>query len=128
MVEELFHVAEAWDVRSFPFNLHSLSMLPKSERLTKTDFVGLRPRIVFRGTFVDIAISKAITSRFACVIAKKRIKRAVDRNNVKRKIYHIIKGVKPKSPNLVIIYPKVTALHANQIHIQEEISSVFTTL
>ena len=103
-------------------------MLPKSERLTKTDFVGLRPRIVFRGTFVDIAISKTTTSRFACIIAKKRIKRAVDRNSVKRKIYHIIREIKPKSPNLVIIYPKVTALHASQIHIREEIGSVFTTL
>lgn len=103
-------------------------MLPKSERLTKTDFVGLRPRIVFRGTFVDIATSQAATSRFACVIAKKRIKRAVDRNSVKRKIYHIIREIKPKSPNLVIIYPKVTALHASQTHIREEIGSVFTTL
>lgn len=126
MVEELFHVAEVWGVRSFPFNLHS--MLPKSERLTKTDFVGLRPRIVFRGTFVDIATSKATISRFACVIAKKRIKRAVDRNNIKRKIYHIIRGVKPKSPNLVIVYPKITALHASQLHIQEEIVSAFATI
>jgi ribonuclease P protein component len=103
-------------------------MLPKPERLTKSDFVGLRPRIVFRGTFVDMAISKAPLSRFACVIAKKRIKRAVDRNKVKRKIYHIIKEVKPKSLNLVIIYPKVTALHSNYSHIKEEISSAFATL
>ena len=103
-------------------------MLPKSERLTKSDFIGLRPRIIFRGTFVDVAASPAQQPRFACVIAKKRIKRAVDRNSVKRKIYHTIKEVKPKSPNLVIIYPKITALKANHAHIKEEIISAFATL
>lgn len=103
-------------------------MLPKSERLTKVDFVGLRPRIIFRGSFVDIAVSPSEMSRFACVIAKKRIKKAVDRNTVKRKIYHIIKDFKPKTPHLVIVYPKVTALAGEYTHIQEEIRSAFATL
>ncbi len=103
-------------------------MLPKSERLTKKDFVGIRPRIIFRGTFVDIAVLPSSLSRFACVIAKKRIKRAVDRNRVKRKIYHIIREVKPKTPNLVIIYPKVTVLAGNYLNIKEEISESFATL
>lgn len=103
-------------------------MLPKSERLTKVDFVGLRPRIIFRGSFVDIAVSPSITSRFACVIAKKRLKKAVDRNTVKRKIYHIIKDFKPKTPHLVIVYPKVTTLTGEYAHIQEEIRSAFATL
>lgn len=103
-------------------------MLPKSERLTKKDFVGLRPRIMFRGTFVDIAVSSAPKSRFACVIAKKRIKRAVDRNKVKRKIYNIIREVKPKTPNLIIVYPKITALTGNYVNIKEEIIQSFDTL
>lgn len=103
-------------------------MLPKLERLTKTDFVGLRPRIIFRGTFVDIAVVSSEKSRFACVIAKKRIKKAVERNRVKRKIYHIIRDNKPKSPYLVIIYPKITALSGNSTHIKEEIIQAFATL
>ncbi len=103
-------------------------MLPKSERLTKKDFVGLRPRIMFRGTFVDIAVSPAPQSRFACVIAKKRIKRAVDRNTVKRKVYHSIRTVQPKNPYLVIIYPKISALSGKFSNIQEEISKAFATL
>lgn len=103
-------------------------MLPKSERLTKSDFVGLRPRIAFRGTFVDIAVSPAPASRFACVIAKKRVKKAVDRNTLKRKIYHIVREIKSKSNNLIIIYPKVIALHSNYLHIKEEIKSAFATL
>jgi ribonuclease P protein component len=103
-------------------------MLPKSERLTKVDFVGLRPRIIFRGSFVDIAVSPSTTSRFACVIAKKRIKKAVDRNTVKRKIYHIIRDVKPKHSLFVIIYPKNTVLSGNYSHIKDEISKAFDTL
>jgi ribonuclease P protein component len=103
-------------------------MLHKSERLTKTDFVGLRPRIIFRGSFVDIAVNPSEISRFAVVIAKKRIKKAVERNRVKRKIYHIIRENKPKTPHLVIIYPKITVLSGNSAHIKEEIIQAFATL
>jgi ribonuclease P protein component len=103
-------------------------MLHKSKRLTKADFIGLRPRIVFRGTFVDIATFPAPISRYACIIAKKRIKKAVDRNRVKRKIYHILQNVIPKSPNLILIYPKVTTLRSSYAHIEEEIISAFATL
>ena len=105
-------------------------MLPKAERLTKVDFIALRPRIIVRGTFVDIAVVKVeeTTSRFACVIAKKRVKRAVDRNLIKRKIYHILHEIKPKSPHLVIVYPKANCLTSSQKNIKEEISSAFATL
>lgn len=105
-------------------------MLPKSERLTKSDFVGLRPRMFVRGTFVDIAgISTTEPfSRFACVIAKKRIKKAVDRNIVKRKIYHILQDFKPKKSYLVIIYPKINCLTSSYSHIEDEIKKAFDTL
>ena len=103
-------------------------MLPKPERLTKIDFVGLRPRIIFRGSFVDVAVTPAEISRFACVIAKKIVKKAVDRNMIKRKIYHIIRENKPKPPYLVIIYPKVTALLGKYSEIKEEIKNSFDTL
>jgi ribonuclease P protein component len=104
-------------------------MLPKKERLTKKDFSGLRPRVVFRGNFVDIATAPTlIHSRFACVIAKKRISRAVDRNAVKRKIYHSIQETKPKSPLLVIIYPKTSVVSTSYTQIKEEIKQAFATL
>lgn len=106
-------------------------MLPKLERLTKVDFIGLRPRIIVRGTFVDIAVVKldsTAISRFACVIAKKRIKKAVDRNTVKRKIYHILRNYKPTTPHLVIVYPKINALTSNYSHIKDEIKNAFATL
>ena len=105
-------------------------MLPKPERLTKSDFVGLRPRMFVRGTFVDVAgiSTQESLSRFACVIAKKRIKRAVDRNTVKRKIYHILQKNKPKKSHYIIIYPKINCLTSSYSHIEAEIKKAFDTL
>lgn len=103
-------------------------MLPKSERLTKSDFIGLRPRIILRGTFVDIAITSSTSSKFACVIAKKRIKKAVDRNKVKRRIYSVLSFIKPKSHHLIVIYPKITVLNGKYTHIESEIKTAFDTL
>ena len=57
-----------------------------------------------------------------------RIKKAVERNKVKRKVYHILQTIKPKSPHLVIIYPKINTLQAPQLLIKEEIMKGFDTL
>ena len=104
-------------------------MLPKKERLTSFDFKGIRPRIIFRGDFLDIAVSPSKTiSRFACVISKKKVKKAVDRNTIKRKIYHILQENKPKQPYFVVIYPKPNILISKKETIKEEISKGFATL
>jgi ribonuclease P protein component len=106
-------------------------MLPKKERLTKSDFVGQRPRIIFRGTFVDIATMQGKNEgipRFSCVIAKKRVKKSVDRNTIKRKVYHTLVNNKPKNPYLIIIYPKANCLTSSHNNIKEEISQAFATL
>jgi ribonuclease P protein component len=103
-------------------------MLPKKERLKTTDFKSLKTKMVFRGTYVDIAVSKAPQSRFACVISKKRIKKAVDRNNSRRKVYSIIQEVQPRNPHLVVLYPKITTLSSSYSHIKTEIQTVFDTL
>ncbi len=104
-------------------------MLPKKERLTKKDFIGLRPRIIFRGSFVDIAYNASLTTtRFACVIAKKRLKKAVDRNKVKRRVYTILQNIQTKSPALIIIYPKTTALTVKQSVLRDEIIQAFDKL
>ncbi|MFA5132260.1 MAG: ribonuclease P protein component [Candidatus Paceibacterota bacterium] len=103
-------------------------MLPKSERLTKQDFTTFRPKGMFRGTYVDIASTPSPSSKFSCVIAKKRIKRAVDRNRVSRKVYAILEEVKPSTPRLIVVYPKVSVLTGNKNLIQEEIRAAFATL
>jgi ribonuclease P protein component len=103
-------------------------MLPKTKRLTKKDFLGLRPKVVFRGTYVDIAIMEASETKFACVVSKKRIKRAVDRNKVKRKVYHILHTITLAHPLFVVVYPKHTVVASAYKNIEEEIRAASATL
>lgn len=103
-------------------------MIPKSLRLTKSDFNTLQTKVIFRGDLFDIAIAKNKEKKFACVISKKRIKKAVDRNKVRRRIYSSIQELQPNIPYGVIIYPKAKSLESPYSQIQEEIRSVFATL
>ena len=66
-------------------------MLPKSKRFTKEDFEGKRPKVFFRGEYLDIAALTLPSQKFACVTAKKTFKRAVDRNLIKRRVFNIRK-------------------------------------
>lgn len=103
-------------------------MLPKSKRLTRDDFSNVQKRTVLRGHYFDIVLSPSDTTRFGCVISKKRIKRAVDRNTVRRKIYHALHDIDIVTPHLVIFYPKQNAHNASYKEISEEIRKVFATL
>lgn len=107
-------------------------MLPKTKRVTATDFKGTKTRLVYRGAFFDLSVAPTGSSeditKFACVIAKKRIKRAVDRNRAKRKIYTQLTGIQTKTPLLVFIYPTKHILQAPSFSIKEEISKAFATL
>ena len=103
-------------------------MLSKSKRLTRDDFSKLQKRTTIRSNYFDIVISPSNESRFACVIAKKRVKLAVDRNKIKRKIYHIVHDIHPKTPHLVIFYPKQNAHNVSSKILSEEIKKVFDTI
>ena len=103
-------------------------MLPKKERLQRLDFKDLRPRIFFRGTYVDISANTSKETKFTCIIQKKRIKKAVDRNSVRRKIYSIIQTIRPKKPYFIIMYPKQNVRTSNYSQIMTEIKSAFDTL
>lgn len=103
-------------------------MLPKSKRLTKEDFKDSRPKIFFRGEFFDIATLPINPSKFACVIAKKTLSRAVDRNTLKRKIFAIVGNSKIKSSYSFIIYPKKTSSTIPYSQLEEEIRRAFATL
>jgi len=103
-------------------------MLPKSKRLTRDDFSKLQNRKIIRGNFFDMAVSPSVTTRFAVVVAKKRIKLAVDRNRVKRKIYNTLQDIVLEKPHFVIIYPKQNICSAPYKTINDEIVSIFATL
>lgn len=105
-------------------------MLPKSERLTKKDFIGVRPKVFFRGTLFDVAILPSLLAkkRFACVIAKKTLKRAVDRNRSKRRIYAIVKKIPLTKDYALILYPKKGIEASSYQDLLLEIQTSFATL
>lgn len=103
-------------------------MLPKSKRLTKADFKGLKAHISYRGANFDIAAVPKLSTKYACIISKKRIKRAVDRNKARRKVYEAIGSITPTSSSYILIYPTKQALYATVQTLKEEFLSAFATL
>ena len=103
-------------------------MLPKSERLTKEDFTTLRTKIVYRGELFDVATITPSQGKFACVIAKKTLKKAVDRNTVKRRFMSALQDYSKVDNTSLVVYPKKNSLTAPYPQIQEEIKKVFATL
>jgi|JI10StandDraft_1071094.scaffolds.fasta_scaffold711907_2 ribonuclease P protein component len=103
-------------------------MLPKSERLTKEDFKTLKTKIVYRGILFDVAKTSHKKALFACVISKKTLKKAVDRNKAKRRIYSLLKE-KDLDPTIsLIVYPKKESITIPFIQLKEELKKVFATL
>jgi ribonuclease P protein component len=103
-------------------------MLPKALRITAKEWKGIKARPSYRGAFFDVSVTPAPTTKFACVISKKRIGKAVDRNRAKRKVYALLPGVKTSSPSLVFIYPTKHILTAHPDSLKEEIQKAFATL
>lgn len=103
-------------------------MLPKSERLTKEDFTTSRTKIVYRGELFDVATITPSRGKFACVIAKKTLKKAVDRNTVKRRFMSALVEYSTLNNISMVIYPKKNSLTVPYSHIKEEIKKVFATL
>jgi ribonuclease P protein component len=104
-------------------------MLPKLKRVTTKDFKGIKTHLVYRGSFFDLSVAPSpLSTKFACIVSKKRIKRAVDRNKARRKIYTLLQEIKTKSPLLVFIYPTKNILTAPFPELQAEIRKAFATL
>jgi ribonuclease P protein component len=104
-------------------------MLPKKERFTKIDFLGKKSRVFFRGFLFDVAYIKLPTQKFACVISKKTIKKAVNRNSVKRKILNAVQEVKKEEHGLsLVFFPKKGSDTTPYSQIFSEIGKAFDTL
>jgi ribonuclease P protein component len=104
-------------------------MLPVTKRFSKKDFEGLRPRVFFRHELFDIAYTEALPNqKYACVISKKTIKKAVDRNYVKRKVYTFLQTVSIPPTYSCVIYPKQKALTTPYSQFSLELQKAFATL
>lgn len=103
-------------------------MPPKKERLTKKDFSELGKRKTYKGHFFDVVYVQSEKAKVGCVVLKKRIPRAVDRNKVKRKLFHLYRNNKPKNPCTVIFYPKPESAHTPTKNLEDELRKAFATL
>lgn len=105
-------------------------MLPASLRLTKKDFSLLKTQIVYRGDVFDLARKEEKAFKVACVISKKKIKLATDRNAARRKILHALASfLKEKQiKGYFVIYPKALPRGFPYKKIEEEIYKAFATL
>ena len=119
-------------------------MLPKTKRFTKEDFVGKRPKVFFRGTLFDVAgllsaqsgktselpnssVNKS-TQKFACITSKKTLKRAVDRNLIKRRVFSIVQELVRPNGYSIVFYPKKGSAIIPYSQLREEIQKAFDTL
>lgn len=103
-------------------------MLSKKKRFTKEDFEGKRPKVFFRSEIFDIAALTLTTQKFACVTSKKTLKRAVDRNLIKRRIFSVIQEISPSFEYSLVFYPKKSSPTLPYSQLREEIQKAFDTL
>lgn len=103
-------------------------MLPKAERFTKEDFNGIKPKVFFRGELFDIASVILPTQKFACVISKKTLKKSVQRNSVKRKIFNAVQTIDVDHKKSIIVYPKKKSITVPYSQLLEELQKAFATL
>jgi ribonuclease P protein component len=103
-------------------------MLPKASRVTTKEWKGVRARPVYRGALFDLSTAEGATTKFACVIAKKRIRRAVDRNKARRRMFAALEGISLSSPKFVFVYPTKHILQAPFPTLKEETIKAFATL
>jgi len=103
-------------------------MLPKSKRFTEEDFVGIKPKVFFRGTVFDCAKVVHSQQKIACVTSKKTIKRAVDRNRIKRRIFNSLQTIIIPVDHSFIFYPKKGSHEVPQKLLNDEITQAFATL
>lgn len=103
-------------------------MPPKRERLIKKDFSLLSHKKIIRGSLFDLGYLKSEKIKVGCVISKKILKRAVDRNKLKRKIYNSFSLCKPVKPYIYLFYPKREALYTSNLELKNKISEIFAKL
>ena len=103
-------------------------MPPKRERLTKQDFSELSRRNMIRNPLFDIGFLSSAQMKVACIISKKTVKLAVDRNKIKRKMFNLFEGNKPKKPYIIIMYPKREVLYTPYLKLKSEMEGIFAKI
>lgn len=82
-------------------------MFQKEKRATRDDFrVHTKTKTKKSDNFSLRQTSNKSGLRVAVVLSKKVAKKAVERNRIKRKITHILKGIRLPKNQTILLYPK----------------------
>lgn len=103
-------------------------MPPKKQRLLKKDFNNLSKRSLVRNPLFDVAYITSPVPKIACVVSKKTLKKAVDRNKVKRKVYNAFRECIGNKNYIFIIYPKKDTLTTPYLKIKDTMQEIFATI
>ncbi len=103
-------------------------MINKKERLTRLDFKDLSKRNMIRDYLFDISYIKSDKMKVSCIISKKTLKKAVERNKVKRKLYNLFELNRPKTPYIIIFYPKKETLYTPFNELNIKMQEIFAKL
>lgn len=99
-------------------------MLPKSNRLTRNDFTNLSRLQTCVTPYFDVKLSTKDDFKVACVVLKKRFKKAVERNKIKRIIYRASKEGLINKKGYYIFYPKKEIQSASYQDILNQIKKI----
>ena len=103
--------------------------MPNKSRLTREDFQLLtkkRPKTYF-GRFFSLSfyMNSDAGPKVACVVAKKNIRHAVDRNTIKRRVREIVRASLPSmTAGSYAFYVKKQALQASFFELQVDIEAL----
>lgn len=99
-------------------------MLPKSNRLSRKDFTNLSRLQTCIMPYFDVKLSTKDDFKVACVVIKKRFKKAVERNKVKRIIYSAVREGLINKKGYFIFYPKKEIINAPYSEVLNQIKKI----
>ncbi len=105
-------------------------MLPKANRLNKLLFklVSKKGKKVSSNPKMIFLLSKDNSFKTSIVVPKKTLKKAVDRNRLRRRIYSAISKIESKPKGWLIIYPSPHYLKSEFQIIKDDFIKLFSKL
>lgn len=99
-------------------------MLPKSNRLSRNDFTNLSRLQTCITPYFDVKLSPQEDFKVVCIVIKKRFKKAVERNKVKRIIYTAVREELINKKGYFIFYPKKEIQNASYQDVLNQIKKI----
>jgi len=100
-------------------------MLPKNERLSRLSFPQKRPTKRYSLPWGSLSLYESSDFRASVVVSKKVLKKAHERNRLKRRIYSALEELQKESSHkiMLVVYPRAEALTLPLRHIVKDLQS-----